>query len=310
MRTTAILPVLVGLFALTPFASAESPYKSSADFAKYAQKLRESALTKLEPSVEIGTTGRVSTRSETRNSGNSSVTGAAAVGGRYPWKLGIVTTVFWVGEKPTKRNPTPNWSSSWDVNWKRSFGGYDNPDPAARRGYIPAAFTPQLNPFYFALPYNDTTRGTTKPEVSFVVPWYRQTFERPGKSILNGRWIAIRKGNRVAYAQWSDCGPFRTDHWQYVFGKERPKPNINGGAGLDVSPAVRDYLQMSSKDVCDWKFVEFSEVPNGPWARYGDNNHFVMNARKGINRVASKEPVESTRKVPNVYTRSSGGKFD
>jgi hypothetical protein len=57
-----------------------------------------------------------------------------------------------------------------------------------------------------------------------------------------------------------------------VFGDERPKPNLNRNAGLDVSPAVRDYLGLSDLDVCDWKFVEFREVPPGPWARYGDNN--------------------------------------
>ena len=61
-------------------------------------------------------------------------------------------------------------------------------------------------------------------------------------------------------------GPFRTDHWEYVFGNERPKPNLNRGAGLDVSPAVRDYLGLPDTDVTDWKFVEFSEVPPGPWA--------------------------------------------
>jgi hypothetical protein len=44
-------------------------------------------------------------------------------------------------------------------------------------------------------------------------------------------------------------GPFRTDYWQYVFGNERPKLNLNKGAGLDVSPAVRDYLGLSDTDV-------------------------------------------------------------
>jgi hypothetical protein len=92
--------------------------------------------------------------------------------------------------------------------------------------------------------------------------------------------IAIRKGNRVAYAQWEDAGPFRTDHWQYVFGNERPKPNLNQGAGLDVSPAVRDYLGLKQTDVTDWRFVDFGEVPHGPWATLGDNNTFVVNSRK------------------------------
>jgi len=200
-----------------------------------------------------------------------------------------VTTIFWVGEGSTPRNPTPNRASSWDPAWVTNYGGVDSPESSRRRGFVPASFVPRENPFYCALPYNDVTHGTTKPEASFVIPWYRRTFERPGHSVCKGRWVAIRKGSRVAYAQWEDCGPFRTDHWQYVFGKEMPRPNLNGGAGLDVSPAVRDYLAINStRDVCDWKFVEFSEVPYGPWSRYGEDNGFVQNSRRQIERVASK----------------------
>jgi hypothetical protein len=65
-----------------------------------------------------------------------------------------------------------------------------------------------------------------------------------------------------------------------VFGNERPKPNLNKGAGLDVSPAVRDYLGLKQTDVTDWRFVDFSEVPRGPWSILGENNTFVINARK------------------------------
>jgi hypothetical protein len=104
--------------------------------------------------------------------------------------------------------------------------------------------------------------------------------------VCKGRWIAIKFKDRVCYAQWEDCGPFRTDHWQYVFGNERPKPNLNKGAGLDVSPAVRDYLGMNSTDVTDWKFVDFDEVPTGPWATYGNNNTFVLNKRAENERLA------------------------
>ena len=93
----------------------------------------------------------------------------------------------------------------------------------------------------------------------------------------------------MAYAQWEDAGPFRTDHWQYVFGNERPKANLNQGAGLDVSPAVRDYLGLQDTDVTDWKFVEFKDVPVGPWARYGDNNTFVQNQRKGGSAVVERQ---------------------
>jgi hypothetical protein len=65
-----------------------------------------------------------------------------------------------------------------------------------------------------------------------------------------------------------------------VFGNERPKPNLNKGAGLDVSPAVRDYLGLKPTDVTDWRFVEFSEIPGGPWSTLGENNTFVINSRK------------------------------
>lgn len=195
----------------------------------------------------------------------------------YPWKRNIVATVFWIGEQPTKNNPVPNDKSSWDTRWMQNFGGYDNPRARGHSSkYTPASFTPKQNPFYVALPYNDVGVNGTKPESGLVIPWFRTAFERNGKSVCKGRWVAIKKGNRVAYAQWEDVGPFRTDHWQYVFGNERPKENINKGAGIDLSPAVRDYLAMEGgMDTVDWKFVEFFEVPSGPWRKYGDNNIFA-----------------------------------
>jgi len=199
---------------------------------------------------------------------------------KYSWKRSIVTTTFWVGEKPAKNNPVPNRTSSWDAEWARSYGGSDSPETRERKNYIPVSFTPRQNPFYVALPYNDVSQGKTKPEAARVIPWFKQAFQKSGQTICKDRWIAIRRGDRVVYAQWEDCGPFRTDHWEYVFGDERPKPNLNRGAGLDVSPAVRDYLGMNDTDVTDWRFVDFNEVPPGPWTRYGDNNTFVLKRRK------------------------------
>ena len=200
-------------------------------------------------------------------------------GQRYPWKSNIVTTIFWIGEKPSANNPVPNRVSSWDTEWTKNYGGMDDPNPAHRSNYMPVKFTPGLNPFYCALPYNDKAKEGHRPEASRVVPWFNEAYQGPAVSTCKGRWIAIRKGNRTAYAQWEDAGPFRTDHWQYVFGNERPKPNLNKGAGLDVSPAVRDYLGLQPTDVTDWRFVEFSEVPRGPWSTHGENNTFVINDR-------------------------------
>jgi hypothetical protein len=268
-------------------ASAQSLYQSSGDFSKYAMKLRENQLLRIEPKVVVPTTSRL-----------------RGGPGRYPWKNNIVTTIFWVGESAGMNNPVHNFSSSWDRDWSLSYGGFDNPDPAFRRGFIPAKFVPRQNPFYVALPYNDVTRGTTKPEARQWIPWFKETWEKEGQSVCRDRWIAIRnKDGKVCYGQWSDCGPFRTDHYQYVFGNERPKPNLNKGAGLDVSPAIRDYLGLSSTDVTDWKFVEFSEVPPGPWSRYGENNTFVQQETRRGTRIVRSEPLPSHSAGPKVIVK-------
>jgi len=216
-----------------------------------------------------------------------------SAGERYPWRRQIVTTVFWIGEKPSENNPVPNKASSWDKEWSKSYGGLDDPNRANRRNYIPAKFTPRQNPFYCALPYNDKAKTGHRPEASRVVPWFNEGYQGPDVSVCKDRWVAIRKGNKTVYAQWEDAGPFRTDHWQYVFGDERPKPNLNKGAGLDVSPAVRDYLGLSDTDVTDWQFVDFKDVPRGPWSTHGENNTFVIADREEAVRTAQakREPI-------------------
>lgn len=272
MRRTSALVFLVGALSVR----AQSPYESSADFAKYAMKLREHALAKVEPQVFVPTSSRPATR-------------------RFAWKTNIVTTVFWIGEQAGGNNPVPNYKSSWDANWTTNYGGFDTPEPSGRRGIansrgtMPVGFTPRQNPFYCALPYNDVTHGQFKPEAPLVIPWFKQDYVEPGRSVCWHRWVSIRKGNRTCFAQWEDCGPFRTDHFQYVFQNERPKPNLNHGAGLDVSPAVRDYLGLAPTDVTDWQFVEVRDVPPGPWQVYGENNHFVLGKRKLEQRVVQKD---------------------
>lgn len=243
--------------------------RAAPSFEEQALRLREGVLLRVEPMLPRAP--------EIARAGNSR---------RYPWKNNIVTTVFWIGELPTVNNPVPNTKSSWDKEWVRSYGGFDDPDTRGRRGYLPARFIPRQNPFYIALPYNDVTKGQTKPEAPRVIPWFRETFVREGESVCKSRWVVVRARGREAYAQWEDCGPFRTDHWQYVFGNQRPLPNLNQGAGLDVSPAVRDYLGMRGKDVASWRFVEFRDVPRGPWAQFGDNNTFVQQRRRADSRFA------------------------
>ena len=184
------------------------------------------------------------------------------------WKRNVVTTVFWIGELPTENNPTPNNKSAWDSNWQASYGGYD--DPNSRQGFLPKGFVPNLNPFYVALPYNDIGKDFRhRPEASQVIPWFWERYQGDGISVCKGRWLAIHHEGKICYAQWEDVGPFETDHFQYVFGSEEPRPNRNQAAGLDISPAVRDFLGLVSGKRVEWKFIEDHEVPAGPWRSFG-----------------------------------------
>ena len=61
-------------------------------FRQSAMKLREQAMIKVEPQVLIPTSSRPAIQ-------------------RYPWKMNIVTTVFWVGEEAGGNNPVPNYKS-------------------------------------------------------------------------------------------------------------------------------------------------------------------------------------------------------
>ena len=197
--------------------------------------------------------------------------------GTYPWRLNITATVFWVGEEPTERNPVANHKSSWDSAWRENFGGFDNPDPVCRtRDFRPKTFIPRQNPFYVALPYNDVSRGEHKAEASRVIPWFRREYAGKGQSVCKGRWVQIVYNKRSCFAQWEDCGPFTTEDWPYVFGDKPPVNTQNKGAGIDISPAVRDYLGITGGTaIVHWRFVEFYRIPRGPWSKYGDNNPFV-----------------------------------
>ena len=271
-------------------ASAQSQSQSATDFARYAMKLPERALLRIQPKVTMLPANDRLAGQAVEHAAGSALSGQNSLGtgpGQYSWKLAITTTVFWIGEQAAVNNPVPNDKSAWDSGWFSSYGGYDSPSSDDRHNFVPANFIPHQNPFYVALPYNDIDDHHTKPEAAQVIPWFRNSFLQDGQSVCKGRWVAIRHGNKVCYAQWEDVGPFQTDHWQYVFGDERPRPNRNRDAGLDVSPAVRDYLALNSIDVCDWKFVEFYHVPRGPWAIYGDNNPFNRIRRPNSTSVAA-----------------------
>lgn len=186
--------------------------------------------------------------------------------GKYPLHRNIVTTYFWVGEPADADNQyIDNTSSSWDTDWTNHYGGVD--DPTNRNQYLPSQFVPKENPFYFALPYNDFyDNGTRKADSYGTVYWASQKSWNDSESMVKNRWIEITKDNKTAYAQWEDAGPFVYDDSAYVFGNSSPKNTLNHNAGLDVSPAVKDYINLQhGKNVVDWRFVDFGDVPDGPW---------------------------------------------
>jgi hypothetical protein len=179
----------------------------------------------------------------------------------YPWHRSIVTTVFWVGEGRTPISSTTNGASAWDFHWVRSYGGFD--DPVHRVGPCPRRFAATRNPFYVALPFNDLKY----PELArkWVPYWWKPNFGE--RSRCKGKWVEIRnRRGKSAFAQWEDVGPLRCDHAAYVFGNDRP--NVYNHAGLDVSPAVKDYLNLDGFALCDWRFVDAEQVPPGPWLQY------------------------------------------
>ena len=183
----------------------------------------------------------------------------------YPLHKETSVTIFWIGEDGSEENGyIPNIQSAWDDRWKLHYGGMD--DPYDRRQYFPASFTPSENPFYFALPYNDfDDNGERKVSAAHVIPWAKEKQWGAMESMCKNRWIKIVKGEKAVYAQWEDVGPFGEDDAEYVFGNASAQNTINDHAGLDVSPAVRDYLGLSDIDKVDWRFIDADKVPDGPW---------------------------------------------
>jgi uncharacterized protein (TIGR01370 family) len=179
----------------------------------------------------------------------------------------VSTTIFWIGEPASADNGfIANDDSAWDECWKERYGGID--DPANRNGFYPPGFTPHDNPFYVALPYNDLdSNGAQRWNLASVVPWAKLADIPATDSVVKNHWVKIMAGANTCYAQWEDVGPFKENDSRYVFGLRRPRNRINQHAGLDVSPAVRDCLQIADGITpTNWRFVEPAEVPAGPWA--------------------------------------------
>lgn len=76
-------------------------------------------------------------------------------------------------------------------------------------------------------------------------------------------WHLLRAGGGRRPGVYDDAG--------YVFGTARPRNTRYNGAGLDVSPALNGCLGFAEldgdSDRVDWRFVEATQVPPGPWRK-------------------------------------------
>ncbi len=177
--------ILIAILALGTSVDAQQPYRNKPTSPTAVSKLAKS-IPPPHPTMQHYSGGRPSGTARaplTYAPGYARSSGAATK--KYTWKKNIVTTVFWVGEKPSPRNPRSNVKSSWDTKWMSNFGGYDNPDKSKRTfDFCPKGFTPRQNPFYCALPYNDVASwNKTKSEARHMIPWFGNHFKKPGKTV-------------------------------------------------------------------------------------------------------------------------------
>lgn len=194
----------------------------------------------------------------------------------YPWHTNVVATVFWVGEPKGNGSSEDNALSAYDDAWQEHYGGFD--DPTYRRSavedYLPRGFEPQENPFYLDVPFDDLNVARNRRLRTSIIPWARGK-QDPGRSysFMKNRWVELVREGRTCYGQIQDAGPYVYDDVEYVFGGDdrRPRSQRANNAGLDVSPALRDCLGFTelngNTDTVDWRFVEASDVPDGPWTR-------------------------------------------
>jgi len=177
----------------------------------------------------------------------------------YKMHYDISTIVFWIGQDTNSVQNISHKTSAWDNMWMLNYNGIDN--PKSRNSWYPSGFKPKENPFYFALPYDDfDNNGNKKTDIFSYISWADNSSDK-NKSICKNRWAKIIKNDAVVYAQWEDVGPFGKDDKEYVFGYKKPKSSV----GLEVSPAVRDYLGLDDSDIVNWQFVDEKDVPDGPW---------------------------------------------
>lgn len=210
--------------------------------------------------IAAGATSIYVTFFTTQTSRNVTVPGNTDAAGQFATHT-VKATLFWVGEPADESNAfISNHESAWVGDWINEYGGIDSPDN--RCGFAPCGFTPKQNAFYYALPFNDINAdGRPKDAVILKkIPWYTGQ-SSSGVSLMKNRWAAITYNDKTAYGQMEDVGPMHEDDVDYVFGRADPKFK----AGIDLSPALTDYLGTEGSANVQWRFIAEKDVPAGPW---------------------------------------------
>jgi len=228
----------------------------------------------------------------------------------------IVATTFWVGEIfDASLADGSQICSTYDANWALHWSGGRNiglTDPStdcqgapvggcdgiakgsgnnftcdteprtAANGYFPTQMTPQENPFYLDLPYDDVNDPAGFAQRCDVIPWAVGSPDcaNPNVSFMKDHWVQITGPNgNTCYGQIEDAGPSSGSAYHdanYVFGSNDARPqnkkfsgDSSQGAGMDVSPALNGCLGFAEldgdNDHVSWRFIDAQDVPPGPW---------------------------------------------
>jgi len=121
---------------------------------------------------------------------------------------------------------------------------------------------------------------TRKKSISSI--YWKDSEKWTGKSMVKGRWVKISYNGKTTYAQWADAGPYYYDDADYVFGTSKPMIQQIGSdspnAGIDLSPSAMLSLGVTLTSYganltnVSWQFVDFANVPDGPWKKYISSN--------------------------------------
>jgi hypothetical protein len=200
-----------------------------------------------------------------------------------------IASTFYIHEPAGSSNAgISNVPTAWDDLASKDYGVPDGWGPIngvsgptfKRRGLCPAAGIPKEGLAYVAIQVVDHDGRIYKkafPWVKYAARFLPQLrkfkdghfadWQSPFKNL----WVEVHYHGLVAYGQVEDTGPSkftdgRAADFPYVFGRARHTKNRYGlHAGIDLSPALTDYLGTDGGARVTWRIIPSDLVPNGWW---------------------------------------------